>query len=150
MQKPADNRPASERFLFRLPGARVSDLVEAMIKGRRVRRLGDEFKPRPQAQAKPSRKRPPLSGKPIGRPKAAKSGAFMLEGILVFHGTPCRKAGHTLRYAKNGNCLECTRGGDRDESRGQTYEGPPCKKKGHTTRYVNGGACVQCMKSKGR
>ena len=71
-------------------------------------------------------------------------------GDITYEGTPCKREGHTLRYTKSNQCVECSEKWVHPRSDGKrlTFEGTPCSY-GHTLRYRNG-ACVQCEKDRVR
>ncbi len=40
-----------------------------------------------------------------------------VDNDIYYHGKPCKRAGHTLRYRRNSNCVECEKLRDRREYR---------------------------------
>lgn len=109
------------------------------------------------------------SGLEMGRPVGSKT-----KPGRVFEGGPC-KAGHNLRYAANGNCVQCAKDkgariralmqmdtrrdkpwlvsrpdkiGRRAGTRNRadgTVTGPPCQY-GHTERYAVSRNCAVCAR----
>jgi len=72
-------------------------------------------------------------------------------GDIIYEGTPCKREGHTLRYTKSGQCVECDKEWIHPRSDGKRliFEGTPCSY-GHTLRYTVRGQCVQCEKDRVR
>ena len=69
------------------------------------------------------------------------------KGDITYEGTPCKREGHTLRYTKSNQCVQCDKKWVHPRSDGKlTYEGTPCSY-GHTLRYTVRGQCVQCQKN---
>ena len=80
----------------------------------------------------------------------------MIDSDIYYHGKPCEKAGHTLRYTISRQCVECCRAYQLQRKKRKSeavkagkaalyYEGKPCKAFGHTLRYSKNDACVECQ-----